>query len=220
MDGRGGGVRRWVGWVRTGLGSCYNPCNSSNSSLALPCTVAFVRRPNKDCELWKTLVTLGGGAAPPSTSRDGPFFGWRLRASTGRTGFFLITGHYFGVIRDRRTPLTVRAPVLSPSCGLNCPCCLEDKDKGSGSCSTCETLHIHTRPCLVSGLPAHRRPTPTQPVVPGTAGHPADRGKVGPLVDAALAAGNRAALLNILDLECHFGTTSPTPPCTEVGRSS
>ena len=50
-------------------------------------------------------------------------------------------------------------------------------------------------------------------VTPGTDGHPADRGSIRPLVAAAVAAGDRAALLRMLSLECHYGRCN----ATEVG---
>ena len=52
--------------------------------------------------------------------------------------------------------------------------------------------------------PAHALPV----VTPGEGGHPADRGRVEPLVAAAEAAGDRGALLGMLSMECHYGTTS------------
>lgn len=45
-------------------------------------------------------------------------------------------------------------------------------------------------------------------VRPGEGGHPSDRGRVEPLAAAALAAGDRAALLALASLECHFGSVS------------
>ena len=61
----------------------------------------------------------------------------------------------------------------------------------------------------------------TLPVVtPGEAGHPADRGRVEPLVAAAEAAGDRQALLGMLSMECHYGRVKSSgervPECAEA----
>jgi len=57
-------------------------------------------------------------------------------------------------------------------------------------------------------------------IAPGQGGHPADRGNVGPLVEAALRKGDRQALKDILALEAHYGTRMPRPAgaqgCAEV----
>ena len=55
-------------------------------------------------------------------------------------------------------------------------------------------------------------------VTPGTGGHPADRGRVEPLVEAAEASGDRAGLLATLSMECHYGRVrrSESPDCAET----
>jgi hypothetical protein len=60
------------------------------------------------------------------------------------------------------------------------------------------------------------------PVVrPGIGGHPADRGRVEPLVKAALHAGERQTLLNICHMVAHYGCVSGGPiACEETRRLS
>jgi len=60
--------------------------------------------------------------------------------------------------------------------------------------------------------PGHRLPT----VTPGEGGHPADRGRVEPLVAAAEAAGDREALLSLLSMECHYGSLNALNACAET----
>jgi hypothetical protein len=56
---------------------------------------------------------------------------------------------------------------------------------------------------------AGRPPEHALPIVtPGSEGHPADRGRIEPLALAALARGDRAALLSMLSMECHFGSVA------------
>ena len=68
-----------------------------------------------------------------------------------------------------------------------------------------------------------RPPADELPVVtPGQDGHPVDRGRVEPLVAAAEATGDRAALLSILSMECHYGRVSGSeeaglPMCADTG---
>ena len=62
-------------------------------------------------------------------------------------------------------------------------------------------------------------------VTPGSEGHPADRGRIEPLALAALARGDRAALLSMLSMECHFGSVAAhsamaTCPEAQLLRSS
>lgn len=67
---------------------------------------------------------------------------------------------------------------------------------------------------------ADRPPEHTLPVVtPGEGGHPADRGRVEPLVAAAEAAGDKQALLGMLSMECHYGrvrSSGEGPECAET----
>ena len=57
--------------------------------------------------------------------------------------------------------------------------------------------------CYVSDRPA---PQQLPIVTPGEGGHPADRGRVEPLVAAAEATADRQALLGLLSMQCHYGT--------------
>lgn len=57
------------------------------------------------------------------------------------------------------------------------------------------------------------------PVVePGEGGHPADRGRVEPLVEEAVRAGDRRALEAICSMTVHYGSVSGGAPCAEASR--
>ena len=57
-------------------------------------------------------------------------------------------------------------------------------------------------------------------VTPGVGGHPEDRGRVEPLVDAALLSGDRATLLAICMMEVHYGTAGGWADTLKVGDGS
>ena len=55
-------------------------------------------------------------------------------------------------------------------------------------------------------------------VTPGEGGHPADRGRVEPLVERAVRAGDRRTLEAICSMAVHYGSVSGGAPCAEARR--